>query len=622
MKLNKTALLTALTFSSALLASQAYAAPKAAQVNYRVLKDAVALQINADGSYTETVTRVLQPLTVAGVSSIGHLEIQYPANFAAVKLLQDYTETASHKKVPVPASQIFNQTTQAAVQAPFLSDGHVISVLYPAVTPGALVHLQYTITYKHPYLPGVYAASTVLSPKVPAQNVSLSITAPKGMKLYYNARGQWHQTYTFKDGMQTMSATTSWDKVIVPPASSADITQYAPMAVLSTVNQWEDMAKAYNKLAAGTMKVTPAISALAHKIADGATGEQAVERVYSWMQQNVDPFPVEYSNASFLPPSAQSTLERGMGDSNANVTLFCALLQALDIKAVPAMISQTNRFVAYPGVDPFAFDYFLAYIPAYHQFIDTNALYAGANALPAEDQGRPVLITGDQPTFSSTPGPQPDVVQTQAVRDVTLAANGDMDGTSTLTAAGFAAMSMRADALSDRTGRRLQTYVQNGFFLGGSAGSIHVVSVKDRDDLNKPVQLVLNWHVDQAVIPGKQMAFLPPDQDAIAGDLVDFTSQSTRSVPSVVQPGTIDEVMHLHLPAGMTPEQLPANQSLNTPFGSYTVSYKFADGVLDIEKRLQLTKFVITPQEYPELHKMALLAVSGTRNAVVLHKAG
>ncbi|EQD67839.1 hypothetical protein B1B_05792, partial [mine drainage metagenome] len=73
---------------------------------------------------------------------------------------------------------------------------------------------------------------------------------------------------------------------------------------------------------------------------------------------------------------------------------------------------------------------------------------------------------------------------------------------------------------------------------------------------------------------------------------------------------------------GMQPEQLPQNQNMSTPFGTYTVNYRYADGVLNVDKRLQLTQFVVSPQEYPELHKLALLAVSSERKAVVLHGAG
>ncbi|EQD66207.1 hypothetical protein B1B_06218, partial [mine drainage metagenome] len=100
---------------------------------------------------------------------------------------------------------------------------------------------------------------------------------------------------------------------------------------------------------------------------------------------------------------------------------------------------------------------------------------AGIAALPAEDQGRPVLITGPKPRFTRTPGPAPGLVEAREVQRLTLNANGDIDGRSTITAAGWRAMQVRQDVLSDRSGRRLQRFMQNNFYLSGKAGSMHVV---------------------------------------------------------------------------------------------------------------------------------------------------
>ena len=166
---------------------------------------------------------------------------------------------------------------------------------------------------------------------------------------------------------------------------------------------------------------------------------------------------------------------------------------------------------------------------------------------------------------------------------------------------------MRRDVLGDRSGQRLQRFMQNGFYSGGKAGSIRVVAVRNRMDLNKPVEMELQWVDSDVAIPGKQMALLVPTPGTIAGTLEPFTSQATRRVPSVLQPVTIELITHLRLPSGMTPEELPANQKMSTPFGSYEATYGFANGVLNVDKRLQLTQFVVSPQQYPELDRKSVV---------------
>ncbi|MHB1815339.1 MAG: DUF3857 domain-containing protein [Steroidobacteraceae bacterium] len=624
MKRNQTASAAATSLACLMLVARASAgaAVPAPRVNYQILKQSIALHVNADGSYSETVTRVVQPLTIAGVSSVGHVEIAYPANFATVKILAAYTETVTHRRVNVMPSQILNQSTPAAVRAPFLSDGHVTSLLYSGVTPGAEVHLKYIEVFKRPYLPGVYAVSEVLAPQIPVQATDISITAPRRMHLYYHARGPWYETLARNGKMRTLTASATSRSVEFPPMDAAAITQYAPMAVISTAGDWRAIARAYDRLAGDAAGVTPQIRATARKVAEGAGGEVAVARIYHWMQQHVQSVNVDYHHAGLRPPSAQSTLARGLGDSNANVTLLCALLRAQGVAAVPAMISPAARFVPYPGADPFAFNHFLAYVPAYHLFLDTSARYAGIDALPADDQGRPVLITGASPRLTHTPGPPPGLVEAREVQDLTLMANGDINGRSTIVAAGWRAMQVRHDVLGDRRGRRLQRFIENNFYLSGKAGFMRVIAVRNREDLDKPVRIVLRWHDSDAAIPGKRMALLVPTPGLIAATLVPFTSQARRQVPSVLQPVTIEQRMRLRLPPGMRPEQLPRDRHMTTPFGSYRVSYRYADGVLEVNKHLHLTQFVVSTREYPALHKLALIAVSSERKAVLLRRAG
>ena len=618
---NKTAIV-AVIFACVIAGVRADATVAAPQVNFRIVKQSIALHINANGSYSETVTRITQPLTVAGVSEVGHVEIAYPANFATVKVLQAYTETITHKRVPVTPEQIFVQSTPTAAQTPFLSDGRVLSLLYSAVAPGAEVHLKYVERFKHAYLPRIYAVAEVLAPQIPVQSTDISITAPGDMHLHCTTRGAWHVTRAHIGKMYTVSASSSWSTVNFPPLNAAAITQYAPMAVITTAHDWSTIARTYDRLADRAATVTPAIAAIARKVANGARGTAAVDRIYHWVQQNIQSVNVDYAHAGFSPPAAPSTLARGIGDSNATVAVLCALLRARGIAADPAMISPSERFVPYPAPDPFAFDHFLVYVPAYHLFLDPSARYAGLLTLPAADQGRPVLIAGAHRGLTRTPGPTPGIVDDRTVQNLKLTAAGNIDARSTITAAGWHAMQVRKDVLADRSGRRLQRFMQNDFYLSGKAGSLRVISVQNRRDLDKPVRIVLQWHESAAAIPGKTMALLLPTSGSIAAALTPFTSQATRRVPSVLQPVTIDEITHLRVPPDMVPEQLPRDRQMRTAFGDYAVTYRYANDIIDVSEHLQLTKFVISPREYPLLHKLALVAVAGERKALLLRRIG
>lgn len=621
MNMRKTALAAAIALAGAASVAQAGAAtPPPPQVNYQILSQNVSLEIARDGSYTKTVSRVVQPLTLPGVEQVSQVQIAYPANFASVKILEAYTETPDHKRIDVVPSAIFTQSTASALRAPFLSDGTVKNLIFPAVTPGSTVHLKYVEHFDRAYMPGVYATSATLAPYVPAQSVTISVTAPKSMPLYFHARGAWHEQRSEHADITTLSATGSWPRVDFPPQNTVAVTQYAPMAVIGTARDWKDVAKAYDQLAAPSLQPVPAVREAAARAADGAKGEAAVSAIYHWMQQHIQVVNVDYSEAGYQPPAAASTLARGIGDSNASVALLCSMLRAEGIDAVPALISTSARYVPYPGADPFAFEHVLAYVPAYHLYLDTSQRYAGINALPLMDAGRPVLLTGSGEGLARTPDPSRDRVQYREVQDMTLAADGVIEGTSHITAAGWKAIVTRQDVLGDRSGERLQRFMQNGYYADGRTGSMQVEGIDGRDDLDRPVATTLRWRDSDAAIPGRQMALVVPGPGAISGALSSYISQATRDYPSVLAPQTIDEVVHLRLPAGMHPADLPGDQQLETPFGSYRVSYHYADGTLDEERRLQLTQFVVDPAQYPQLHKLALMAVGTARKGILLQQ--
>ena len=619
MSMRTTALAAAIALAGATsLARAGAAAPP--QVNYQIISQRVAINIAKDGSYTKTFSRVIEPMTLSGVEQVAQAQIAYPANFAKVKILKAYTETPGHQRIKVAPSAVFTQSTSSSLRAPFLSQGTIKNVIFPAVKPGSALHLKYVEHFERAYMPGIYAATATLAPYVRAKSVTISVTAPRSMPLYFHARGSWTEHHDTGKDTETITVSGRWSHVEFPPKKTAAASQYAPMAVISTAANWQVIAQAYRQMASTAIQLTPAIRQAAAKAAQGARGKAAVARIYHWIQQNIQTVNVDYHEAGYQPPKASSTLARGIGDSNASVALLCSMLHAQGIKAVPALISTSQRYVPYPGADPFAFEHVLAYVPAYDLYLDTGERYAGLNALPLMDAGKPVLIAGGDGVLARTPAPERKQVQYREVQTMTLGSDGVITGTSQITAAGWRAIGMRKTTLGDRSGQRLQRFVQNGYYQGGHTGVMQIAGISNRDDLAEPVSVKLKWRNSDAVIPGRQMALGLPTPGTISRALSPFVSQATRRYPSVLEPETIDEIVHLQLPAGFKPTSVPENQHLKTPFGSYSVSYHYANGKLDEERQLQITHFVVEPKQFDQLHRLALMAVSTASKGLLLQR--
>lgn len=587
--------------------------------NIRLLSATQSIRVHDDGSWRRTVSRVIEPMTLAGVQTASQIEIRYPANFAKVKILSAYTETTAHQRIPVQASQIFTQSTPDALAAPFLSDAQIKNVIFPAVTPGATIHLRYRIDYKHPYLPGIYALSTALTPEIAADKVSLSITTPTGTPLYVHTRGTWKHSEQSAQGLHHANVTGSWTTPRYPPPQTVSTTQYAPMAVVTTARDWQVVANAYDQLAEPAMKITPAIRKVAARVADDTSGRAAVDKLYHWVQQHIQAVSIDYTQAGYAPPAASDTLQHGMGDSNASAALLCALLRARGIEAMPAMLSESARYVPYPGATPAAFGHFLVYVPSYRQFLDTSARFAGSDALPLADQGKPVLITGTHAQLTTTPAPALRRVEKRQIETLRLTRAGDLQGSTTVHLTGWIAEQARQQDLRGHHGRRLQHYLSDQFYRQGAVGNLKLRALKNRNRLDKPLIVKTSWQRADTALSGKQGLSIALPASATMNQLLSpFVSQSRRTAPSVLQPGTFEFVQHVHLPQGEAPYRLPGNQDVHTAFGSYQAHYAYANHTLTVTRTLKLERFVVAPDAYPQLHRLALAVLAGQRQGILI----
>jgi hypothetical protein len=391
------------------------------------------------------------------------------------------------------------------------------------------------------------------------------------------------------------------------------------VAVLSTAASWKTLADAYNHLAEPATTITPAVQSAAKQAAGGAQGEAAVDKIFHWVQSNIHHVSINYQDAGFAPLPASATLTRGVADSNSEATLLCAMLKAVGVDAVPALISQTTRFKELPGVDPFAFDHVIVYLPAQHRFLDPSDRYASVNALPLADAGRPVLITGADPKMMRTPTPATAIPLVTEVDDLTLAGQA-LRGAETVTTSGYVAQDQR-QAIAGLEGRRLLRMVRDNFYTEGAMGSLSELALRDREVLDKPFAMRMMVDMEGNVLPGKYLSVALPTMPLISATLSPFASTVQRQTPSLVKPNHLEFVLHLQIPQGYKPVYLPAAKSLKTAIGRYDVRYTFAGGVFTEDAQLLFPEFLISTADFPQLRKLAALALENNNEALLLEKS-
>ena len=122
--------------------------------------------------------------------------------------------------------------------------------------------------------------------------------------------------------------------------------------------------------------------------------------------------------------------------------------------------------------------------------------------------------------------------------------------------------------------------------------------MNDLEDVEQPVRLKAR---------GKATVFARKEGDSLslpAGPpqrmLADFASLSTRTLDVVLSARTLrDDEWVVKLPPGTRAVAVPTAQTVDSPFGTVSITVEQAPGKVTVKSTLAFKKVRITPAEYP-----------------------
>jgi hypothetical protein len=144
--------------------------------------------VNADGSFSKLDSLTLRVNSEAGVARVAQQYVWFNRNMADVQILEAYTTTADGARHEVQPEQIRDVQEARSFDAPMFQDIQEKVIVFPAVEPGARVHLTYRKTQRQPIVPGEFSDFTPPD-LAPTHNFRLIYDLPADKPLYADARG-------------------------------------------------------------------------------------------------------------------------------------------------------------------------------------------------------------------------------------------------------------------------------------------------------------------------------------------------------------------------------------------------------------------------------------------------
>jgi hypothetical protein len=385
----------------------------------------------------------------------------------------------------------------------------------------------------------------------------------------------------------------------------------SPDVQITSFQNWEDVGRWYGDLQQERVKPTPEIRAKALELTRNASDENAkIRAIYKYVSTEFRYIGIAFGIGRYQPHTAAEVLVNQYGDCKDKQTLLASLLDAVGIKAYPALISASHEIdldVPSPG----QFDHVIGMVPQANGtvWLDTTAEVAPyAYLIKTLRDKRALVIPDDKPPTLTTTPADPPVKASQ-----TFKIEARLNGAGTLV--GKVERTIRGDddeVLIRIAFRRVpmpqwKDLIQEISYGSGFAGDVGDVTASSPEKTEEPFRFAYayirkdypNWLGGEISSPLPPMLASPPD--------------SEPSHPIFLgETGEIQFESRVELPRGYLPT-LPSNVDLKQSFAEYHASYSVKGSVLTTRRHFVVKLSEVPPKDYAAYKKFAQAVANDCR---------
>jgi len=354
----------------------------------------VAVEIAPDLTVTRTTHLEATPLNAASVQALLQQRFAYTAR-QAVEIVDAYTRKADGTQVPVDQSQIVTQDGLVGPATTF-ADIKIKQIPFRDLGVGDTLVLGTRITEKDHYLPGQYTAFDIVPPSPNDVTYDLKLTAPTSLPLRHATHIMAYEENQAGDRI-VRHWSGSFPASTISERDIANARFVPPSLQYSTLPSYEVLANAYFAAAAPQAQVTPTVQKMADAItADIKTPRDKAQAIFEWMTKNVQYVAIYFGNGAYVPNSADTILERRIGDCKDHATLMSALLAAAGIASQQVLIEigSDHDLPEVPVVQ--AFNHVILYLPELDVYTDPTSPQTTFGVLHRSEMDKPVVRVSQQ----------------------------------------------------------------------------------------------------------------------------------------------------------------------------------------------------------------------------------
>jgi Domain of Unknown Function with PDB structure (DUF3857)/Transglutaminase-like superfamily len=550
----------------------------------------IAINVRADRSAEEIMTRRLKVLGEAAVQTAGQFSETYIEGMDAFEVADAYTLKADGQKIPVDPANII--TRDGASGTLFhLRDLKVRTVIFSDISVGDQVVSVTRRIRTDGIFHGHYFNQYLLPRSIPYGPSTFRIAAPTSLGLKVAAIGDGLEDKIVVDGGITRheiryqppprrhgepGATSSWD--------------HDPRVLISTFASYEEQAESYWSQTRERTQVTPEIQALADTITSGIADKRAqAAAIDHWVKRNIRYVAIYLGSGRVIPYPAATVLKHKFGDCKDHATLMTALLAAKGIASEHVLISSGNAYTLPEPATMAYINHVILYLPEFGLYDDPTASYAAFGVLGAGTYDKPVLRVSDSGAHRARTPAMKALDHTAINRTrIKIAADGTVTGETEQVATGaFATSARQVAAAIQNIGRQSAAEKKLGALGTPGTGRFEIAPLSQLDD-PYIVKSEFTYNSRMTIRPRAQVR-IPFGLPILArpSDYLFGKRHSGRQLPFLCRAGREIEEIELTFADGLPMPRHLLGRTIDTPLFSYASHYAYGKNTITVRREFE-----------------------------------
>jgi cytochrome c-type biogenesis protein CcmH/NrfG len=565
------------------------------------------IKFENDGTSTVEDSARVRVQSDAGVQRYGLLTFSYPSgtNTFDIELLR--VTKPDGTVIATPPDGVQDMAAEITRQAPFYSDIHEKHIAVKGLGIGDILEFQTRERTNKPLAPGQFWYEHTFTREEVLLDEQLEVSVPRSRPI--KLKSSRIQPVTRDEGdsriylWKSSNVERKDDKAKQREALQRLVLFQRgrlPHAdvLLSSFQSWDEIGHWYQVLQQERVKPTSEVRAKAAELTKSASDDRAkLQAIYDYVSTQFRYIGVAFGIGRYQPHSAADVLDNQYGDCKDKHTLLASLLDAVGIKAYPALIS-TEREVDPDVPTPAQFNHVITAVQSggTQLWLDSTAEVGPFQYLTGALRDKQALVVWDDKpaAFAQTPA-EPPFPSSQVFRiDAKLAEDGTLTGNVDFTARGDLEFILRS-AFRSIPMPQWKDLAQRLSYNMGFGGDVSEVTASSPDKTEEPFHYsykytrkdFADWSDHRILSPAPSIALpLLDDDDAVLAAPVWLGAHEEMDFHSEVQ-----------IPKAYLPD-LPAAIHNKHSFAEFDSTYEFKNGVLIGNRHLRTLMDEVSPADY------------------------